>query len=77
MATITPWPFPASLMFGCHGEALDDTITVDPVELDDALWIGREEMADIFAGRQATIRQPRQGAIAHFLLRNWLADTLD
>ena len=72
-----PWPFPASLMFGCRGEALDDRITLDPIELDDACWVSREEMADVFAGRHPRIRSPRSGAIAHFLLRNWLADTLD
>lgn len=72
-----PWPFPASLMFGCHGEALDDTITIDPAELQDARWVTREEVADAFAGNRTDLLPARKGAIAHFLLRNWLADTLD
>lgn len=72
-----PWPFPASLMFGCVGVATSREITVDPVEIEDALWISREEMMEIFAGNHPTILPARAGAIAHFLLENWLADTLD
>ncbi|MFP4406824.1 class II aldolase/adducin family protein [Rhodosalinus sp.] len=72
-----PWPFPASLMLGCHGEALSEEITLDPVELDDALWIGRSELLEVFADAHPRIRAPRDGAIAGFLLRHWLADRLD
>ena len=45
--------------------------------LETAIWLPREEMADVFAGQHPVIRQPRRGAIAEFLLRNWLADRLD
>lgn len=72
-----PWPFPASLMFGCAGEALDDTITIDPEEIEDARWITREEMLTVTAGHHPDIKPARKGAIAHFLIANWLADRLD
>ncbi len=72
-----PWPFPASLMLGTWAVAHSETITRDPVEIEDALWVSREEMALIFAGQHPKIRAPRQGAIAQFLLRQWLADRLD
>ncbi len=72
-----PWAFPSSLMFGCQGEALSDEISIDPVEIEDALWITREEMMEVFAGNHPRILPARKGAIAHFLLENWLADTLD
>lgn len=72
-----PWPFPASLMLGCRGEAESEEITIDPVEIEQALWVTREEMLDVFAGQHALILPPRKGAIAGFLLRNWLADRLD
>ena len=72
-----PWPFPASLMFGCAGEAISEEITIDPVEIEHALWVPREEMLDIFAGKHPIVLPPRKGAIAHFLLENWLAETLE
>lgn len=72
-----PWAFPNSLMFGCIGEATGREITIDPVELEAAKWVSREEMVDVLAGSHATIRPLRQGAIAEFLIRNWVADTLE
>jgi NAD+ diphosphatase len=72
-----PWPFPASLMIGCRGEALDRAITLDPNELEAALWVSRERLVEVFAGNDPAIKPARKGAIAHFLLENWLADRLD
>ncbi len=72
-----PWPFPASLMFGCAGEAVSQEIKIDPTEIEDACWVSREEMADVFAGQHTFIKPARKGAIAHFLLEHWLADRLD
>jgi NAD+ diphosphatase len=72
-----PWPFPASLMFGCICEATSDQITVDPVELEDARWVTREELVQVLAGEHPVIKPGRKGAIAHFLMTNWLADRLE
>jgi len=72
-----PWPFPASLMLGCIAGATSDTITIDPTELEDALWITREALVAVFAGQHPTIKPSRKGSIAHFLMTNWLADRLD
>ncbi|MFU1478905.1 NAD(+) diphosphatase [Roseovarius sp. C7] len=72
-----PWPFPASLMIGCRGEALSTAITIDPKEIEDAIWVPREEIMQAMAGDHPRISAARKGAIAHFLLRNWLADRLD
>lgn len=71
-----PWAFPSSLMIGCWGEALSDQITIDPNEIEDARWISREDMMDVFAGRNPAIKPARSGAIAHFMIWNWLADRL-
>ena len=71
-----PWPFPNSLMLGCWGRANSREITIDPVEIEAARWVGREEMVSVFAGQHPTLLPARRGAIAHFLLENWLADTL-
>ncbi|WP_333817406.1 NAD(+) diphosphatase [Tabrizicola sp.] len=72
-----PWPFPASLMIGARTEATSQEIHIDPEEIEHALWVTREEMVQAFAGQHPVIRPSRQGAIAHFILRNWLADRLD
>ncbi|MGB1236200.1 MAG: NAD(+) diphosphatase [Planktomarina sp.] len=72
-----PWPFPASLMFGCMGEATTKEITIDPNEIEDAVWITREDMIEVQAGRHAKIKPAREGAIAHFLIQNWLSDRLN
>jgi NAD+ diphosphatase len=72
-----PWAFPNSLMFGCRGEATGRDIVIDPAELDAARWVSREEMVEVLAGSHPEIRPLRQGAIAEFLIRHWVADTLD
>lgn len=71
-----PWAFPSSLMFGCAAEALTREITLDPVELEHALWVPRPEVAQAMRGEHPTITGARKGAIAHFLLEHWVADTL-
>lgn len=72
-----PWPFPASLMLGFHAEATSREIKIDPAEIEDAIWISREELIEVFAGCHPKVRGARKGAIAHFLMQAWLADQLD
>ncbi len=71
-----PWAFPMSLMFGCSAQATSEEITIDPNEIEDAIWLSKQEVMDIFAGVHPRITPARKGAIAYFLLENWLADTL-
>ena len=71
-----PWPFPMSLMFGCHGEAQSEEITLDPVELSHARWFGRDEVHEILAGTHAEVNCPRRGAIAGALIEGWAHDKL-
>ncbi len=72
-----PWPFPTSLMIGCQVEATSHEIHVDPVEMEDVVWISREQALDIVAGQHPFIAPPRRGAIAQFLFNMWLADRID
>jgi NAD+ diphosphatase len=69
-----PWPFPASLMIGCLGEALSSEISIDPVEISDARWLSREEVAHAVAGGNPALHPPRHGSVARFLIEAWLAD---
>lgn len=72
-----PWPFPASLMIGLSAEALTREIVLDPDELEDALWLGRQDALEAMEGLHPKIRPARRGSIARFLLERWLADRLD
>jgi NAD+ diphosphatase len=69
-----PWPFPSSLMLGCHGAALTEAITLDLEELEDALWLTRSDMVAVLAGLHPTIKPMRKGSIAQSLVVNWLAE---
>lgn len=64
-----PWPFPASLMIGLVGEALNDDIIVDPKELETARWFTRNDIAAMMAGNHAGgCYTPPPMAIAHRLI---------
>ena len=68
-----PWPFPSSLMIGCHALADDPAITIDATELDDARWFSRDEVRAAMADDpDAAFIAPPATAIAHHLLRWWL-----
>ncbi len=71
-----PWPFPMSLMFGCYGEALSDTITLDKVELADARWVSRSDVRKILDGLHPDMAAPRHGAIAAALIAAWADERL-
>jgi len=72
-----PWPFPSSLMIGCRGTATSTGITIDPKEIESAMWVTREAILDAWATKSKTLIAARKGSIANFLIRNWLSDTLD
>ena len=68
-----PWPFPTSLMFGTIGIAENTDITLDPHELEDAIWVTREEMAAALAGENEALKPARPGSIARFLIDGWVS----
>jgi NAD+ diphosphatase len=70
-----PWPFPMSLMIGCHAEALTTDITVDRSELEDARWFDREEVATMLLRRHPDgLIVPAPVAIAYHIIRAWVED---
>ncbi len=69
-----PWPFPSSLMIGCHSFTDNPELTVDHTELEEADWFSREEIAAAMAGDESgRLLTPPSQAIAHHLLKWWLA----
>jgi NAD+ diphosphatase len=68
-----PWPFPMSLMIGCHAEALNHDVVVDRSELEDARWFSREEVALMLMRRHPEgFGTPPPVAIAHHIIRAWV-----
>ncbi|HMA55135.1 MAG TPA: NAD(+) diphosphatase [Pseudolabrys sp.] len=70
-----PWPFPTSLMIGCHAEALTREIVVDREELEDARWFTKEEIATMLMRKHPQgLTTPPPVAIAHHIIRAWVED---
>ncbi|MXN66847.1 NAD(+) diphosphatase [Stappia sp. GBMRC 2046] len=68
-----PWPFPASLMIGCSGEALSRDIVMDETELEDCRWFSRDEVRRMMAGEHDEGKIIPPGiSIAHWLIREWV-----
>ena len=73
-----PWPFPMSMMIGCHARALTTDIRVDTTELEDARWFSRADAADMLTKRHAQgFSTPPSVAIAHHIIRAWVEDKVD
>jgi NAD+ diphosphatase len=70
-----PWPFPSSLMIGCHAEALSKDILVDRHELADARWFSREDAALMLAHQHPDgFTAPASIAIAYHIIRAWVEE---
>jgi NAD+ diphosphatase len=73
-----PWPFPSSLMIGCHAQALNDTIVIDRSEIEDARWFDRDELALMLGRRHPDgLTTPPPVAIAHHLIRGFVENGAD
>ena len=67
-----PWPFPGQLMIACTAFAESDTLTIDHAELEDAIWVARDDVRKALAGDEsAPFLAPPRYAIAHSLLTVW------
>lgn len=68
-----PWPFPSSLMIGLTATATSHDIVIDPGELEDARWFGREEIERMMAETHPDgFKVPRPAAIAHHIIKTAL-----
>ena len=66
-----PWPFPSSLMIGCHAEAATTDIHMDDDEMTDVQWFERGEVLLALEGQSERLAIPEPIAIAHHLIRAW------
>jgi len=68
-----PWPYPSSLMIGCTARAINEDIVVDRVELEDARWFDRAELALMHKRQHPDgLFAAHPFAIAHHLIGQWL-----
>jgi len=73
-----PWPFPSSLMIGCHAQALSHELVVDHNELEGARWFDREEVASMLARQHPEgLITPVPVAIAYHIIREWVENGVD
>jgi NAD+ diphosphatase len=73
-----PWPFPSSLMIGCHAKALSRELVVDHNELEGARWFDREEVASMLARQHPEgLITPVPIAIAYHIIREWVENGVD
>jgi NAD+ diphosphatase len=73
-----PWPFPMSLMIGCHAEALNDNIQMDTNELVDCRWFSKDECAAMLMRKHPEgLTCPPHVAIAHHIIRDWVESDRD
>ena len=73
------WPFPSSLMLGFHAVADPaQPLRLDPVEIDEAHWFTRDDIAKMIAGGfvhpETGVRMslPMRSSIAFYLIETWL-----
>ena len=66
-----PWPFPSSLMIGCHADAATTDIHFDAEEMSDVQWFSRDEVRLALEERSEVLAIPGPTAIAHHLIRAW------
>lgn len=71
-----PWPFPASLMLGFHAhvDVVRPEPVVDGVEIAEARWLSRAQLAS--AGAAGEVRLPGRLSIAHHLIARWWGQPL-
>ena len=68
-----PWPYPSSLMIGCAARALNEDIVVDRIELEDARWFDRDEVALMHRREHPDgLFAAHPFAIAHHLIGRWV-----
>ncbi len=71
-----PWPFPSSLMIGCHGKAISTDIRIDTNEMADVRWFARDDVLQALRQEHQTLKVPGAIAIAHHLIRAWAVDEI-
>lgn len=70
-----PWPYPSSLMIGCHAEIIGGTAVADEKEVEAIRWITKDEARLALSGDDsAGFIIPTPYAIANQLIKSWVEE---
>lgn len=64
-----PWPLPSSLMLGFHARALSEEIRLEDAEVEEALWVTREQMRS--GAEDGSLVLPGGVSISRSLIESW------
>ncbi len=67
-----PWPFPSTLMVGMKVEAISKELNIDKNEINDAIWVHKDELKKVLENKETKFTLPGKFAIARNLLEYWL-----
>jgi NAD+ diphosphatase len=69
-----PWPWPSTLMIGVEAWVEDGDLTIDSTEIEDAIWITKDDVLASARGEHKYRLTPPPFAIASDLIKAWLAE---
>jgi len=69
-----PWPYPSSLMLALIAPTDRFDCRPDAQEIEELIWVTRTEARAMLAGAHPSVRCPGPHAIAHHLIKAWIAE---
>lgn len=69
-----PWPWPSTLMVGMEAWVEEGDITLDKDELEDAIWITKDDVLASMKEQHEYRLVPPPFAIAHNLVKSWVEE---
>ncbi len=69
-----PWPWPSTLMIGVHAWVEDGELTIDKTELEDAIWITKDDVLASMRDEHEYRLVPPPFAIAHDIVKAWIEE---
>jgi NAD+ diphosphatase len=69
-----PWPWPSTLMIGAEAWVGDGDMVIDEGEIEDAIWISKEDVLASMRDEHKYRLVPPPFAIAHNLIKSWIEE---
>jgi len=69
-----PWPWPSTLMIGAEAWVEEGDLKIDESEIEDAVWITKDDVRASIKGEHPYHLLPPPFAIAHNLIKSWIEE---